>query len=172
MKILSSYKELKELFEINNYLEIIPANKMDYHPFLKEGYYGFNDKTPRNFIFSVENVDDKNCAIDCYVIGLYDFNKKERFGFRCGKSVSCTWYLTVGEKYYYNINHYPDEEKYVPFIMESVNLMPFFNDIKKASKDDERRINKENRIAKKITASYKKYVANLGYSWNNKEDSE
>lgn len=164
MKILSSYKELKELFEINNHLEIIPANKMDYHPFLKEGYYGFNDKTPRNFIFSVENVDDKNCAIDCYVVGQYDFNKNERYGYRCGKSVSCTWFLTVGEKYYYNINQHPNE-KYVPFIMESVNLMPFFNDIKKASKDDKRRINKENRIAKRI-------VANLGYSWNNEEDSE
>ena len=223
MNILSSYKELKELFEINNYLEIIPANKMDYHPFLKEGYYGFNDKTPRNFIFSVENVDDKNCAIDCYVVGQYDFNKKERYGFRCGKSVSCTWYLTVGEKYYYNINQYPNE-KYVPFIMKSVNLMPFFDDIKKASKDvdqirdnggkyehhdlshpertdlsnpySERRINKENRddykdtiydpdlknakniktnkivkIANKITASYKKYAANLGYSWKNEEEN-
>ena len=119
IKIIGSYKELKQLFNQSETFEIIPETPMDYHPLLKEGCYGFNDTTKRNYIFSVDNVDDINGVIECHLVGHYDFNTNERCGYRCGNFVKCIWYLTVGEVYYYNVKFQPDFE-YIPFVLDKV----------------------------------------------------
>lgn len=118
IKVIGSYKELKEIFGQNETLEIIPEIPMDYHPFLKSGYYGFKDTTKRNYIFAVDKVDDVNCSIECHLVGHYNFDSNERCGYRCGNFVKCMWYLTVGEVYYYNTKFQPDFE-YKPFILDS-----------------------------------------------------
>jgi hypothetical protein len=47
--------------------------------------------------------------------------KKERFGYRCGNTVKCTWYLNVGKKYLYNVTELPDD-KYNEFVFTNVVL--------------------------------------------------
>lgn len=115
MTVFSSYAELRQMLDSYGQLEIIPKKPIDYHPYLKKGCLGTKDKLSRNYIFAIDSVDVDNCAFNCHVIGEYDFDKDERMGYRCGRSLSCQWYLNAGEKYFYNVNQYPDE-KYIEFV--------------------------------------------------------
>ena len=121
MEVISSYVELNEIKEQYGLLQIIPQQPIDYHPYLKKGYFGFNDNTKRCYIFRIDKVDYKNIALECHVVGHYDMETKERCGYRCGNTVKCTWYLNAGKKYLYNVSELPND-KYNEFVFTTVVL--------------------------------------------------
>lgn len=170
MEVISSYVELNEIKQHYGLLQIIPEKPIDYHPYLKKGCLGFKDRTKRCYIFRVDKVDYHNIALECHVVGIYDIEKKERFGYRCGNSVKCTWYLNAGEKYLYNVTELPDD-KYNEFVFATVVLASKdvdqirdnggkseYKDLSRPGRDDKRNRYNVKEINKEDRADYKDTV--------------
>lgn len=101
MKNIGSYGKLQTLLSINNFLEIVPRKKIDFHSFL------MNPKSSNpinnNYIFQIDRVDVARGELRCHIVGYLDIHNKKRFSFS-NKSLKCIWKLNPGEIYFYNIN--------------------------------------------------------------------